>query len=228
VAQQQSAMTMAGYLGEVRHAMEGLLPLIWQEQDTLSGIEGQFAERKAELARLELQVREEYANVAWLEAYGEDFDDDGLATLRYWDNYFGPDKERHHLAQQIPGLQAAVESLQASVEAHRFSVDALAAAVIQVAKQGMALVHGGKPAPAGRTIGSSQQLSEVIWQARNQALHWEEQSFRQAVTDCFTTPASEVDQVFGDYRTRNMALDVIKMLGWRAFEDFEGDLLSLG
>lgn len=228
MAQQRSAMAMAGYLGEVRHAVEGLLPLIWQEQDALSGLEGQFAERKDELVRLERQVRDEYANVAWLVANGEDSDDDGLATLRYWDNYFGPDKERFHLEQQIPGLQTAVESLQASVEAHRFSVDALAGAVIQIAKQGLALVHGGKPTATGRTIGSSQQLSDVIWLARNQALHWEEQSFRQPVVDCFTSLASEVDRVFSDYRTRNMALDVIKMLGWRTFEDFEGDLLSVG
>jgi hypothetical protein len=220
-------MTMASYLAEVRHAVEGLLPLIWQEQDALSRLERQFAERNDELTRLERQVRDEYANVAWLEANGEDFDDDGLATLRRWDNYFGPDKERHYLAQQIPGLQAAVQSLQASVEAHRFSVDAVASAVIQIAKQGLALVHGGKPAASGRPIGSSQQLSEVTWQARNQALHWEEQNFRQPVVDCFTALANEVDPVFGDFRSRNMALDVIKVLGWRTFEDFEGDLLSL-
>jgi len=220
-------MTMPDYLAEVRHAVEGLLPLIWKEQDALSDIERQFAERKDELARLERQVRDEYTNVAWLEANGEDWDDDGLATLRRWDNYFGPDKERYHLSHQLPGLQAAVESLQASVEAHRFSVGVLASAVIQIAKQGLALVHGGKPTAAGRTIGSSRQLSEVIWQARNQALHWEEQSFRTQVVDCFTTLANEVDQVFGDYRSRNMALDVIKELGWFTFGNLEGDLLTL-
>ena len=173
-------------------------------------------------------MRDEYANAAWLEANGEEWDDDGLATLRRWDNYFGPDKERHHRAQQIPGLQAAVESLQASVEAHRFSVGALASAVIQIAKQGLALVHGNKPAATGRTIGSSQQLSEVIWQARNQALHWEGKNPHSPVVGCFTALADEVGQVFGDYRTRNMALYVITMLGWRTFEDFERDLLSLG
>jgi hypothetical protein len=111
-------------------------------------------------------------------------------------------------------VQAAVESLGASVEAHRFSVDALAGTVIQVAKQGLALVHGSKPTATGRMVGSSQQLSEVIWQARNQALHWEDRSFNAAVNKCFTSLASEVDQVFSEYVTRNMALDVIKMLGW--------------
>ena len=227
MVQQHPAMTMAGYLAEVRHAVEGVLPLIWQEQDTLSGRKEQLAERRVELARLERQVREEYENAAWLRNNPE-FDDEGIGTLRHWDNYFGPDKERYHLEQRVPDMQAAVESLEASVEAHRFSVDALAGTVIQVAKQGLALVHGGKPDPAGRAIGKSQQLSEVVWQARNQALHWEDHSFNTAVNNCFTKLADEVDQVFSDYVTRNMALDVITLLEWRTLEDFDGDLLSLG
>jgi hypothetical protein len=48
------------------------------------------------------------------------------------------------------------------------------------------------------------------------------------VVACFTALAGEVDQVFGDFRIRNMALDVIAMLGWRTLEDFERDMLSLG
>lgn len=36
---QRATMTMWDYLVEIRHAVEGLLPLIWQEQDALSGIE---------------------------------------------------------------------------------------------------------------------------------------------------------------------------------------------
>ena len=227
MTQQRAAMTMADYLAETRHAVEGLLPLVWQEQDTLSGRKEQLAERKAELTRLERRVRDEYANAAWL-LNNPELDDEGIGILRHWDNYFGPDKERYYLDQQIPGMQAAVELLEASVEAHRFSVDALAGAVIQVAKQGMALVHGGKPAPVGRLIGSSQQLSEVIWLSRNQALHWEEQGFRQPVADCFTTLASEVSQALSEYRTRSMALDIIALFGWREFKDFEDDLLSVG
>ena len=33
-------------------------------------------------------MRDEDANVAWLEANGEEWDGDGLATLRRWNNYF--------------------------------------------------------------------------------------------------------------------------------------------
>jgi hypothetical protein len=227
VAQQRPAMTMGAYLAEVRHAVEGLLPLIWQEQDTLSGRKEQLAERKAELGRLERQVNKEYENAAWL-LNNPEWDDEGIGTLSYWDNYFGPDKERYHLGQRIPGMQAAVESAEASVEAHRFSIDVLASTVIQIAKQGMSVVHSRKPAGTGRPIGSSQHLSEVVWEARNQGAHWEERNPFPAVVACFTALAGEVDQVFGDFRIRNVALDVIAMLGWRTFEDFERDMLSLG
>jgi hypothetical protein len=219
-------MTMAGYLAEVRHAVEGLLPLVWQEQDTLSGRKEQLAERKAELARLERQVRDEYANAAWL-LNNPELDDEGIGILRHWDNYWGPDKERYHLDQQIPGMQSAVESLEASVEAHRFSIDVLASTVIQIAKQGISHVHRSRPAAVGRLIGSSQHLSEVIWEARNQALHWEERNPHPPVVACFTALAGEVDQVFADFRDRNMAFDIVVMLGWRAFEDFEHDMLSV-
>lgn len=226
MAQQRSVMAMTAYLAEVRHAVEGLLPLIWQEQDTLSGRKKQLDERKAELARLERQVRDEYANVNWL-FLNPEMDDEGIGTLRYWDNYWGPDKERYYLDQQIPGMQAAIESLEASAEAHRFSIDVLAGTVMQIAKQGMSHVHRSRPAGKGRPIGSSQHLSEVIWEARNQTAHWEEHNPYPAVVACFTALADEVDPLFGDFRDRNKALDIVVMLGWRTFEDFERDMLSV-
>lgn len=68
----------------------------------------------------------------------------------------------------------------------------------------------------------------MIWQARNQSLHWEDGSFRPPVVACFTALASEVDQVFSNFRARNMAFDVIEMLGWRTIGAFETDLLSVG
>jgi hypothetical protein len=224
---QQPTMTMSAYLSEVRHAVEGILPLIWQEQDTLTGRKEQLVERKAELARLERQMREEYERATWL-LDNPEWDDEGIGTLRHWDNYFGPDKERYHLDQQIPGMQVAVESLEASIEAHRFSIDVLASTVMQIAKQGISLTHRRRPAAVGRHIGRSQHLGEVIWEARNQAAHWEERNPHPPVVACFTALAGEVDQVFGDFRARNMALDIVAMLGWRTFEDFERDMLSLG
>jgi hypothetical protein len=213
MTQQHVTMAMADYLAEVQHAVEGLLPLIWQEWDALAGLE-------ARVAHLEKVVPGEYAGAASAAVAAEDAEDAGLATLRYWEAR-DHDEERHDIAAQLPAVQAAIQ-------AHRFSVEALAGAFIQIAKQGMALVHGGKPSARGRTVGRSQQLSEVIWQARNRSLHWEDGSFSSPVVTCFTALASEVDQVFSDYRTRNMAFDVIEMLGWRTIGAFDTDLLTVG
>src|SRR4051794_20405960 len=48
----------------------------------------------------------------------------------------------------------------------------IAGAILQIAKQGLSLSHGPLGnCPAGRGIGS-QTLSTVIWQGRNQAMHY--------------------------------------------------------
>ncbi|MGI9062293.1 MAG: hypothetical protein ACR2FQ_00525 [Pseudonocardiaceae bacterium] len=151
----------------------------------------------------------------------EDADDVMLATGRYWDTYFGPDQERHETQQEH-------DELESRVEVRRFSVEALSASVLQLGKQGIALVHGkhAPQPPLGRCVGS-QQLSEILWQARNQALHWEEQDFGNRVHDCFKTLAADKGPKFSDYLQRNLALDIVDLLGWHTVADFERDMLTM-
>jgi hypothetical protein len=138
----------------------------------------------------------------------------------YWDNYFGEDKHLYHADMQRQELANKVVS-------HAFSVAALSAALLQHAKQGISLAHGGAAScPDGRRIGS-QNLKGIIWEARNQSLHWEEGNFRQGVNNCFGTLATEIDQRYSQYQNRNMAFDVVDLLGWKSFSDFKRDLLSL-
>jgi hypothetical protein len=70
-------------------------------------------------------------------------------------------------------------------------------------------------------------LKNVIWQARNQAMHWEEGRLNEAVQDCFTALAAEVDQKFSVYRMENMAFNVVQLLGWRTFQEFSAGMMSL-
>ncbi|NYH43502.1 hypothetical protein HNR22_003229 [Micromonospora jinlongensis] len=205
---------MSKYVDEIRHAVTSLLPLIWDEYEALQDLE-------ARLDGLRKQMEAEYGRAAWLALNAENAEDVGLATGMQWDAYWGPDKEHHDQSAALPDLQAAVE-------AHRFSVDALAAALIQYGKQGISAVHGGLvPSPDGRQIGNSQRLKNVVWQARNQALHWEDRSPHKPVAACFDALAAEVDPVFRDYTQRNMSFEIVKLLGWRSSGAFEADLLSL-
>jgi len=102
----------------------------------------------------------------------------------------------------------------------------IAGAILQIAKQGISTVHGGLPSPTrGRQIGS-QPIENVIWQGRNQAMHYEEGIFSPQTTRCFATLATE----FGPRLTlsqQNLALEVIGVLGWRSQKDYESDMNQL-
>jgi hypothetical protein len=206
--------TMSDYLRDIEYAASNLIILLWKERATLASLH-------AALGRLDRQAAEGYSRAAFLAENFDDPDDVMLATAGYWDTYFGADKEAHGTRLQIPNIEAALET-------HDASVAALAGAVLQLAKQGMSIVNGALTnSPTGRKIGS-QPLKSVIWQARNQAQHWEMGQLNQQTTSCFETLAADFDPKFRDYLTRSLAMDVVELLEWKAFSDFQHDLASLG
>ncbi len=72
-------------------------------------------------------------------------------------------------------------------------------------------------------------LKNVIWQGRNQAIHWEEGGFTQPVRDCVPRRWRGIqDPKFNEYTSRNMAFAVVSLLGWSDIPDFDRDMLSLG
>src|SRR5262249_51212098 len=107
-------------------------------------------------------------------AFGED-------TTPYFE------KKVHDARRESTEVEALVAALEAAILAKETSVQALAGAILQIAKQGIAFVHGDLAGcPAGRPIGR-ETLKNVIWQARNQSMHWEENAFRQPTTLCFAS-----------------------------------------
>lgn len=206
-------MRIADYLSEIEHAATSLIDIIWSEQLKLHEIE-------VEIGNLQPVVEDNYRRALDIQHFAEDPDDVMMGVGMYWDNYFGEDKHLYHTDMKRQELANKVTS-------HAFSVTSLSAALLQHAKQGISLAHGGtKNCPSGRSIGS-QSLKTIIWEARNQSLHWEEANFRQGVNDCFNALAAEVDQKYSKYLNRNMAFEVVDLLGWKSFGDFSRDMLSL-
>lgn len=206
-------MRIPDYLSEIEHASVCLIDAIWNEQLKLQELE-------KEIGKLQPVVESNYRRAIDVQQFAEDPDDVMMGAGMYWDNYFGGDKQLYHTDKNRQKLANKVTS-------HAFSVASLSASLLQHAKQGISLAHGGMGnSPCGRTIGS-QSLKNIIWEARNQSLHWEEAKFREGVNKCFKTLGTEVDQKYSQYLNRNMAFDIVELLGWKSYGDFSRDLLSL-
>jgi hypothetical protein len=204
-------MDMSTYLAEVEHAATSLITLLWSEHKAVEDL-------KRLLQPLKAATDHGYSRASFI--IENDFDDEGLGTLAYWDTYFGPDKERFKAA-------ADVEAAKITLDTRTFSRASLSAALLQIAKQGLSTVHGGLTnVPAGRSI-DGQGLRDVIWQGRNQSIHWEEGNPHQSVVTLFTL-LSVNNPALLPFRNSNMAFEVISVIEWKDWHAFRDDMMSLG
>lgn len=203
-------MRLKSYLIEIEHAASIVISEIYREI-------GQLAEIKEDLVKLNAATEDGYRRAEFL-AMNPDLDDEGLGTAIHWDTYFGADKQRHH-------KQSEHDDVEAKLKAHELSVAALSGSLLQYAKQGISLQYGSKRngCPQGRDL-AGLDLHEVIWQGRNQSIHWEDGTFRIPTEACFQTLATNLDPAFNQYPNRNMAFDIIEALNWKTFEDFKNDM----
>lgn len=202
---------MADYLHEINHAATETLRLVWHEHRRME-------ELQARIAALTSEVEDAARRVEFL-ALNPDLDDEGIGTMIHWETYFGPEKERYYAEKSKPELEALIA-------ARRFSTDAQAGNLLQYGKLGLSLVHGAKSScPHGRTI-HGRTLTDVVWEGRNQAQHWDEGNPKPKIRACFEALVL-AEPAFAGFVSQNMAFEVIRLLGWREFPDFERDMLSL-
>jgi hypothetical protein len=205
-------MDMPEYLHAIEHAASETLRLVWSEHQLLE-------ELQAKIAALAAEIEDTNSRIDWLRE-NPAFDDDLQATAMHWESYFGPEKEQFHAEKRKPDLESLIDT-------RKFSTDAQSGSVLQYAKQGISLVHHGLTAcPDGRLIGT-QPIKNVVWQGRNQAMHWDEGKFNQAVRDCFEALVKDVDPAFCAFTRCSMAWEIVRLLEWRKFDDFRKDMLSL-
>lgn len=105
-----------------------------------------------------------------------------------------------------------------------------ASAILQTAKQCIALAWPKADGlQKGRKVGS-QSLASVIWHARNQALHFEEGLPKNKDTRaCLTVLGREfgLDVAVLETSPRSLARDIVALLGWIDYQSFANDMVAL-
>lgn len=200
------------YVNDVRDAASTLIESIQRE-----GIEIEALEK--EVSRLEFQIKSLSDTMVFLNL-NPDLDDDGIGTASKWEAKDKLNERDGHLQQ--------IEDLVSSEEAREISRQVLAAGLLQIAKQGLSLVHGqASDWPLGRSVGS-QPLRDVILESRNQAVHYEQENSHARVVDCFSALVQDFGARFVLSQGKCLAVEVVELLGWTELAGFQRDLISLG
>jgi len=206
-------MTLADYLSEMEYAVTRVIESLWHEHEEAEKL-------RSEIDNLQKVAADNYQRAEFIQQNAEDADDLMLGVGIHWGTYFGEDKDQYNKSKDLDALEARLASRE-------FSFSSLAGTLLQYAKQGLSASFG-KPVnwPTGRLVGS-QNLKTIILESRNQSEHWEEGKPFPKVEQCFNTLSAEKGAEFSLYKTKNMAFDVISMLGWRSYAEFKNDLLSM-
>jgi hypothetical protein len=138
------------------------------------------------------------------------------------------------LNNQLNNLILQLECLKESIDAKSVAISSLCGALLQIAKQGISIVYRGSGGclaicPDGRSIGN-EVLKNIIWQGRNQSMHYEEGNFKAPVQQCF----QNLEAYFGNefslslHPNENFAQKiVINIFGWNDYQVYEYDMISI-
>jgi hypothetical protein len=203
---------MHQYIVDTEFAVKNLIQLATEEDKVLTelvsrlgSVEAQFRVHKWDFETSDLN---------------DDFSDAYVMAA------FGRMAKAHKEAE---ALKVEMAAIQISIGTHQQAIQAITASVLQIAKQGISIVHGGlAAAPQGRIIGSL-LIRDIIWQARNQALHFEEGSFSKPVTTLFSVLEAEQGCQFSlaKHPKQCRAKQVLGLLGWDSYENYLADMVTL-
>ncbi len=207
----QSRIEMHQYITETEYATRNLLDLALQEEEQLKRLGDQIAPLEAKY-----RVHEwDYRSSEW----HDDFSDAYV---------MGAFQRMAKAAAEKKEVEAEIARLQALIGTRQSAIQAICGAVLQIAKQGISIVHGGLTGPLGRPVGRV-ALRDVVWQARNQAIHSEEGNFRQPIVQVFAALEADFGSDFSltQHLQQSRAKQVLKLLEWQSYDNYARDMESL-
>lgn len=192
---------MHQYILDTKYASENLLMILNKERDFLNE---KLLSRKTTIE----------AEKRLLDSMQEsDFTPEGIMDL------YGFNKASEDLWKEAEGILAFIVT-------NTNSLSIIAGAILQIAKQGISFKYKSlSKCPDGRIIGQ-ENLKNIIWQGRNQAMHFEEGKYRKDVVEYFKKLEIDFGNRF-ELSDKNLAYDVLMLLGWESYTAYEKDMTLL-
>lgn len=200
------------FIADTKYASTALITAISADHKRLS-----FLPKEIELAS---NAAKYWAARYEREEETEDFDDVQLQ---------GAYVLAHSQQQQATHKADELALLQQELQDRYDSLNTLSGALLQIAKQGISVVYGNKDGPVGIRQIAGQALHAVIWEARNQSMHYEEGSLRAPVMAMFNALQASHGDTFSltIHHRENLAYEVVKLLSWDNSEQYFNDLNDL-
>jgi len=192
---------MNQYLVDTKYAVENLFIVLYQEHKRLDqALESLEMMKRAEQESWEVMQKDRFTIEGVMDLYG-----------------FNSAAER---------FKTDSIDITTNLNTISTSLDIIAGSILQIAKQGISAVHIKlSNCPSGRTIGK-EYLKNIIWQGRNQAMHFEEGRYQSPTVTCF----KNLEETYGSkfqLNKKNLAFEVIRILEWAMYESYERDMKSL-
>ncbi|WP_271272858.1 hypothetical protein [Aliamphritea hakodatensis] len=200
---------MHQYLSDTEYAVKNLIELASNEETELQAKQSELSTLQKKVSMLQWDYQTSDLN--------DDFSD--LYALNAFNRMATADKEMKLVQKEVVSLTSSLESKESALQA-------ISGGILQIAKQGISASHGQKhKAPRGRPIGDT-CLRDVIWESRNQAMHYEEGRYKKGVKAVFLSLKNE----FGDSfcletnHGKSCAKQILKLLGWYDYEAYLADM----
>ncbi|MGE7839581.1 hypothetical protein ACQKNX_02200 [Lysinibacillus sp. NPDC093712] len=196
---------MNDYLVQTKYAASSLIDLIRTEEIALQDLFSTLNSLKGHHQFLYADFRR------------KDFDPD---------DHFNEHQVMHAFAlqakvrDQIDRVETKINNLKISISSKEESIKALSGALLQIAKQGISIVHGNLDNCSSGRIISNEPVKNIIWQGRNQSLHYEEGIYRAPIVNCFNNLGIQLHAI-------NLAKEVIDLLNWTTYDNYQNDLITL-
>lgn len=221
-------ISIKDYLKETKYITQHLIEMI----STIETHKNQVLHNKEMIPRYiqEAQIYNKFSKAIWADGAEEEFSDLRQRSL-----------EKFKVAGDLQTQLFKIEELYNNALLILNSpLQSVSQALLQIAKQGISSEYGRyksdcstKLINAGISIACKYNVSilDIIWEGRNQSIHYEEASPFSNVRNCFEALIQNQNHLcqalLGYDQGENKAYEIVKILDWSDILTFERDLLSL-